>query len=283
MWNQSFNDQTYEGKAGAGGGFVSSQSPAIGGTQEKKKRSQNVVPLAIRQILNSPDENLTVCGHEVHMVSILGIVKEVVTVTTKVTYTIQDSTGEIAAVKWLEGDGTDAATSIMENTYVTVVGTARTQQGKKHVMIFKIQPLYDINQLTTHMLEVIKTPFVLEEINKHNGTGGGAEGNNQSVNNSSMMGGGGGGAEPMDQSNAGGGGGGGMSALEQGLTPDQRMVYQIIKCTKTDEGADKLDLMTNLRGKMSTKAVEAAVEFLSGEGHIYSTVDDDHYKTTDDN
>jgi len=281
MWNQSFNDQTYESKAG--GGFVNSQSPAIGGTQEKKKRSQNVVPLAIRQILDNSEENLTVCGHEVHMVSILGIVNKVDQVTTKVSYTIQDSTGEIQAVKWLEGDGTDTANTIMENTYVTVVGTARTQQGKKHVMVFKIQPLYDINQLTTHILEVIKTPYVLEEINKlQNGPVGG-DANNQSMN-TSVAGGAGGGAEPMDQS-MGGGGGGGASAggVEASLNEEQKMVYRIIKCTKTDEGADKLDLMQNLRGKMSTKAVEAAVEFLSGEGHIYSTVDDDHYKTTDDN
>jgi len=279
MWNQSFNDQTYEGKTGGGGGgFVSSQSPAIGGTQEKKRKAQNVVPLAIRQILENSDENLTIASHEVNMVSIMGIVTKVEQVTTKVTYTLQDSTGEINAVKWLEGDGTEDGATIMENTYATVIGTARTQQGKKHVMVFKIQPLYDINQLTTHILEVIKTPLALEEINKIQNGEVGDGGNNQTMNNSTMNGGGGGG-QPMDQSVGGGGGGGGVEAS---LNTEQLMVYRIIKSFKTDEGVHKAEVMQSLRGKMSTKQVEVCVEFLSNEGHVYSTVDDDHYKTTDD-
>ena len=29
------------------------------------------------------------------------------------------------------------------------------------------------------------------------------------------------------------------------------------------------------------KAIRDAIEFLSGEGHIYSTIDDDHFKATD--
>lgn len=271
------NDQSYDAKAG-GGGFTSSQSPAIGGTQEKKKRSQNVVPLAIGQILENKEENLTICGHEVHMVSLLGIVNKIDHVTTKITYTIADSTGEIAALKWLEGDGSDVST-IMENTYVSVVGTARTQQGRKHVMIFKIQPLYDINQITTHILQVIKTPFALEAINKQqqNG-GGGGDVTNQSMNNSSMMTGGGVNVS-MNQSVGGGGADGGVEAS---LNSEQLLVYRIIKCTTADEGVHKVDIMASLRGKMSTKAVETAVEFLSNEGHVYSTVDEDHYKTTED-
>ena len=34
-------------------------------------------------------------------------------------------------------------------------------------------------------------------------------------------------------------------------------------------------------GKMSKKDVDDGLEFLSNEGHIYSTTDEDHFKTTD--
>ena len=34
-------------------------------------------------------------------------------------------------------------------------------------------------------------------------------------------------------------------------------------------------------GKMSKKDVDEGLEFLSNEGHIYSTTDEDHFKTTD--
>ena len=36
-----------------------------------------------------------------------------------------------------------------------------------------------------------------------------------------------------------------------------------------------------LNGKMSKKEVDAALDYLSGEGHIYSTIDDDHFKALD--
>ena len=32
---------------------------------------------------------------------------------------------------------------------------------------------------------------------------------------------------------------------------------------------------------MSKGEMDGAIDFLSGEGHIYSTIDDEHYKTTD--
>ena len=36
-----------------------------------------------------------------------------------------------------------------------------------------------------------------------------------------------------------------------------------------------------LNGKMSKKEVDDALDYLSGEGHIYSTIDDDHFKAID--
>ena len=32
---------------------------------------------------------------------------------------------------------------------------------------------------------------------------------------------------------------------------------------------------------MSKSEMDGAIEFLSNEGHIYSTVDDEHFKSTD--
>ncbi|CAG7830440.1 unnamed protein product, partial [Allacma fusca] len=70
------------------------------------------------------------------------------------------------------------------------------------------------------------------------------------------------------------------SALN-GLSPNQAMVFRCIQSVKVDEGAHVQQIIANLKNKVSEKDVRAAVEFLSGEGHVYSTTDDEHYKCTD--
>ena len=37
-----------------------------------------------------------------------------------------------------------------------------------------------------------------------------------------------------------------------------------------------------VRTKMSKQEMDAALDYLSSEGHIYSTIDEDHFKTTDE-
>ena len=36
-----------------------------------------------------------------------------------------------------------------------------------------------------------------------------------------------------------------------------------------------------VQGKMSKSEMDSAIDYLSNEGHIYSTVDDEHFKSTD--
>ena len=44
---------------------------------------------------------------------------------------------------------------IRENIYVRVFGHIRAFAGKRSVVAFRIAPLLDMNELTTHILEVI--------------------------------------------------------------------------------------------------------------------------------
>ena len=60
------------------------------------------------------------------------------------------------------------------------------------------------------------------------------------------------------------------------------VVYEMIR-QSTDEAGINRDLMINqVRTKMSIDEMEDAIDFLTNEGHIYSTTDDDRYKITDD-
>ncbi|XP_037596641.1 replication protein A 32 kDa subunit [Cebus imitator] len=65
-----------------------------------------------------------------------------------------------------------------------------------------------------------------------------------------------------------------------GLTVAQNQVLNLIKACPRPEGLNFQDLKNQLK-HMSVPSIKQAVDFLSNEGHIYSTVDDDHFKSTD--
>lgn len=69
-----------------------------------------------------------------------------------------------------------------------------------------------------------------------------------------------------------------MSA--NGLSPSQNQVLRLIRSCPDVQGISIQDLKQRLSG-MSLAIIKQAVEFLSNEGHIFSTIDEDHFKSTD--
>lgn len=52
-----------------------------------------------------------------------------------------------------------------ENTYVRICGNIRSFGGKRSVIAFKMMPVTDLNELTTHILEVIHCHAALAQAN----------------------------------------------------------------------------------------------------------------------
>ena len=67
----------------------------------------------------------------------------------------------------------------------------------------------------------------------------------------------------------------------KGMGPQLRRLNLCINLNFILTGLSRDEMMQTLKGKMSRKDLDDALEFLSGEGHIYSTTDEDHFKTTD--
>ncbi|XP_014663611.1 PREDICTED: replication protein A 32 kDa subunit-like [Priapulus caudatus] len=95
---------------------------------------------------------------DVHQVTIVGLVRSVKEQTTNITYELDDMSGPPLEVKhWLDNSGnaaSDQTKPIVEYTYVRVHGNIRNFQGKKTVVAFRITELDDLNELTSHILEV---------------------------------------------------------------------------------------------------------------------------------
>ena len=117
-----------------------------------------------------------------------------------------------------------------------------------------------MNEFTTHTLEVVNAHMMLSKSNSQPSTG----------------------RAPI--SNPGMGEAGNFSGNNfipaNGLTVAQNQVLNLIKACPRLEGLNFQDLKNQLQ-HMSVASIKLAVDFLSNEGHIYSTVDDDHFKSTD--
>lgn len=190
---------------------------------------QGIVPLVIQQILKSPD-NFSLFGMSFGMVSIVGIVRSVEHSSTKITVTVEDHTGQIDAHLWLEDGDMGNMPSLLLNTYARVFGSIRNQGGKKALMIFKIEPLSSINELTTHLLEVLNARYMAEDFSKSAG-GGGSTGITSIYQSTSdnFNGNSGFTAAANDGSNL-------------GLTGKQLMIYKAVKEYKNEQGISKQEL-----------------------------------------
>ncbi|KAB7505810.1 Replication protein A subunit [Armadillidium nasatum] len=249
-------------------------SPGQGTPQVKReRRTQNVVPVTIKMINDIQGENLVIGETEVSMVVIVGLIRSVDVSSTKTTYVLEDSTGEIEGVQWETSDSEfdqDRNSSLMEMTYCKVIGSLRTQREKKHIMIFNIVPVIDLNRITTHLLEVLHTSAKIQEIQKKKMNGAGPANPNFNNSFSQQV------TQPF-QGNVGN-----MSTdNSHGLSGNQKLIYQIIKLNTDESGIHKQAIYDSTSAKVNRQTVDKVLDDLTSEGLIFTSIDDFHFKTAD--
>ncbi|MED6275005.1 hypothetical protein CHARACLAT_022074, partial [Characodon lateralis] len=162
------------------------------------------------------------------------------------------------------------STVLPPGTYVKVSGNLRSFQNHRSVVAFSVRPLADMNEITSHILEVVQAHMALGKPETMPGIGGG-----MGASSTSMV-----------RQGLGITGGSYAGANENplmvinGLSANQNQVLSLIKGCPDQQGISIQDLKQRLSG-ISLAVIKQAVEFLSNEGHIFSTIDEDHYKSTD--
>ncbi|KAM9532367.1 replication protein A 32 kDa subunit [Guaruba guarouba] len=271
MWSGPGTFDGGYGSAGAArpaGGFSSPaggfSSPA--GTQAEKKqrlRSQNIVPCTVSQLLAAEqvEETFRIGDVEIAQVTIVGIIRHAEKAPTNILYKVDDMTAAPMDVRqWVDTDEAGSENVVVPpGTYVKVAGHLRSFQNKRSLVAFKIMPLENMNEFTTHMVEIVNAHMILRR-------------NLMSASKAPQ-------SFSTGMGDVGGYGGGGSLPVN-GLTVHQTQVLNLIKNCPVPEGMSLQELKVQLHN-MSMSTIKQAVEFLSSEGHIYSTVDDDHYKSTD--
>lgn len=293
MWNQGGYPETSYGDQGGGymnnSNFGSSQQTPTQ-NQKSRQRSQNIMPCTIAQIVNATqvDDKFTIDGVDLHQVTIIGLVRSAKESSTNLTYEIDDMTGQVLEVRqFVDNDEStpeaEKVSLVRENLYVRVHGHVRSFGGKRTMAAFRVLPLTDMNELTTHLLEVIyahaywtkKDPGHVKETsstaaNQFNNIMMSATTNTTNMRSTSTS------ATNMRAGTSS------MSdvQVDVGLTTQQQQVLNVIRSCMDEQGLAISIICDRLKG-MPLNVVKDAIEFLSSEGHIYSTIDDEHYKATD--
>ncbi|XP_074642625.1 replication protein A 32 kDa subunit-like [Tubulanus polymorphus] len=275
MWGNDGNFQNYPQQGGSGGGgFMNSPgfgSPSIGTLDKKKSRSNNLIPCTVAGIMDAEiidGKFFAVNGNvELNQVALVALIRSVNETSSRIDYIVDDMTGPPFEVKQFvdNEEGTpeeDKVKPLTENTYVRMFGHLRAFQDKRSLAAFKVEPVTDMNDLTTHILEVIYSCLWYTKAQNQPAEG----------SNTASKGG------MVDYGNTGNSNS--YQSVDSGLTPIQNQVHKVIRAATGEQGIGRSEIGFQMRG-IPEKQIRDAIDFLSGEGHIYSTIDDDHFRTTD--
>lgn len=148
---------------------------------------------------------------------------------------------------WLEADKNPVDNICTQvNTYVRIYGLLRSQNNQQHVLILRMHPVEDLNELTCHFMEVIY--FILKA------------------------------KKPSEESTS-------ISTVTfdntmSGMSAEQVTVLEIVRSANEAEcGIEKRDILRQVP-KHVVSRLDEILDFLLCEGHIYTTSSEDFFKAT---
>ncbi|XP_058392290.1 replication protein A 30 kDa subunit [Diceros bicornis minor] len=256
---------SYGSISAAGGASGSNDRPSQGGgtapaakPSRSRARIQDIIPCCVNQLLTSTlaDDVFTIRGIEVSRVSIVGIIRKAEPAPNYVLYRIDDMTTKPIEVRqWVGRDkAKQGMTPLPVGVYAKVFGILKCSAGVKSLEVLKIRVLEDMNEFTAHILETVNAHMVLDKARRA------ASGQNAPV------------APPeVDE------------AQEYGeYCPDfiSKEVLRLIHECPRQQGKSIQELQTELCS-LSIGTIKQAIDYLTVEGHIYPTVDGEHFKSAD--
>lgn len=280
MWNQGgYADSSMAGGYTQSPGGFASPSLSQGGEKKGRTRATQIIPCTVSQLMSASqaDEAFKVGDVEVAQVTLVGIIRSTDKSMTNIQYKVDDMTSAPMDVKqWVDTEDPSVDSTVLPpGTYVKVSGNLRSFQNHRSVVAFSVRPLEDMNEITSHMLEVVHAHMALCKPQTMTSAGGmNSSMTSMSRTNMGNMG------TMGSMGSMGGSYQGANNMINNGLSASQNQVLSLIRSCPDPQGISIQDIKQRLSG-MSINIIKQAVDFLSNEGHIFSTIDEDHYKSTD--
>lgn len=277
--------QSDGGSLFSGGGFMPSQATQVneGGFSSVRKSGTGtgLLPLTVKQIsqatqkLSDENSNFTIDGVDINNVTLVGMVFNKEERVTDVSFYLDDGTGRLEVKRWVNDTMESAEMAEVHNgAYVCVHGHLRSFQNKKLVNAFSVRPVTDFNEVTFHSLECIFVHLYNMKVQ-----GGATQPNSASpAARVGSMG------PPTGLSNTpshnqftspGPASVGGAKDLNGRV----QSIFEEPANLAIEHGVHVDDVVRRLPG-FTRKQIMDSIAFLINEGYIYSTIDEDHYKST---
>ncbi|KOC64555.1 Replication protein A 32 kDa subunit [Habropoda laboriosa] len=249
MWSSNLDTS-----ASFEGGFLNNSRKG-GQDDVKLRRVQTLIPVMIKHLLSaSSTEETKFWNIPARMFIILGLVRNVEETATKISYDVEDQTVLFSLIfSFFVLIYLDHTVQI--NTYIRIIGLLREQNDKRHILILRMFPMQDLNELTNHILEVTYTALKAEAM---------AKTNKELENNPNV--------KVHEVPNE--------DSPYYGMTGDQTLVYKIIHAENDSEsGIERSGIKAQVPKRILSE-IDNILDFLVSEGHIYTTSTDNHFKTT---
>ncbi|VVA96268.1 unnamed protein product [Arabis nemorensis] len=150
----------FDGNAAfAGGGFMPSQATtqAPDSSNFKNREVRTLLPLTLKQlnsVSTNGESNFSIDGVDINTVAIVGRVTRMENRITQVDFVVDDGTGWVDCVRWChERQETEEMEAVKLGMYVRLHGHLKSFQGKRSLNVFSIRPVVDFNEIVHHFIE----------------------------------------------------------------------------------------------------------------------------------
>lgn len=238
-----------------------SSSPNFG----RRTGEQTVRPLSladVQAVTSDESGKHELDGQEIIVVCVLGRVVEIEKTANFTRVTLDDGKDKMEVRIWNTNDessnegqtSSSAVDEIQEGCYLKVYGNMRNFKGINNIVALSFKIVENPKEIQYHNLLIKFTSLYF----KHGLlTNSSSTDSKQAVNVS-----------------------GGFNNNDV-LTPIQRNVQEILqKYQSTESGASIDDILSSLRSTYSETEIRNTISHLYSEGHIYSTIDEEHYKAS---
>ena len=248
-----------------------------GGEGRKRSQSKNMMPVSVRMIMQYHEEDgpLQVCGVEVGMVTMVVQIRKVMKGDVSIIYVVEDDTGRMEAVHYDDENTVPA----MVNTFVKIIGVLKTGREQNMVTVYRLTTIKDMNEVTAHQLELVATTLRIRK--QQMMAASIAHASFAGVSMVNMTGQAGDHRQKHHHALAQQSQGWYNQAFSQPSKPAAVVLLRTIKSSLNDVGISRKDLHAVHRIDLGTAVVDEMLEYLAMEGHIYTTVDQHHFKSTD--